>query len=40
MNGSTAYNYFDKIPNVDLWGNALTGNGYKNSHIKIGRAHV
>ena len=33
MNGSTAYNYFDKIPNVDLWGNALTGNGYKNSHI-------
>jgi hypothetical protein len=33
MNGSSAYNYFDKIPNVDLWGNALTGNGYKNSHI-------
>lgn len=33
MNGSNPDSYFSKIPNVDLWGNALTGNGYRQSHI-------
>lgn len=37
-NGSTPDNYINKIPNADLWGNALTGNGYSNSHITGGAA--
>jgi Flp pilus assembly protein TadG len=37
-NGTTAQSYFSKIPNVDLWGNATTGTGYKNSHITGGSA--
>jgi Flp pilus assembly protein TadG len=31
--GSTAQSYFSKIPDVDFWGNATTGSGYKKSHI-------
>ena len=40
MNGSSPTSYFSKIPNVDLWGNALTGNGYKNSHVTGGGSYT
>ena len=34
LNGGNSYTYFsNKIPNTDVWGNPLTGIGYRNSHM-------
>lgn len=32
-NSNATYSRFSRIPDVDMWGNALTGTGYTNSHV-------
>jgi hypothetical protein len=36
MGSSDASNYFSKIPDVDAYGNSMTGAAYKNSHVTGG----